>query len=78
MKRGVNVTVWRKLFEQYCRAVIAGQMLRVTGRLQRENQVIHVVSEEVEDISAMLDDLLRPDGPGEQMPLPLSRDTKTE
>ena len=52
-------------------------MLRVTGRLQRENQVIHVVSEEVEDISAMLDDLLRPDGLGEQMPLPLSRDTKT-
>lgn len=52
-------------------------MLRVTGRLRRENQVIHVVSEEVEDISAMLDDLLRPDGPGEQMPLPLSRDTKT-
>ncbi|WP_417524516.1 OB-fold nucleic acid binding domain-containing protein [Marinovum sp.] len=54
----VNVIVWRKLYERFRRAVIAGRMLRVTGRLQREAGVTHVIAEEVEDISAMLDSLL--------------------
>ncbi len=64
----VNVIVWRKLYEAFRRAVIAGRMLRVTGRLQRENEVTHVIAETIEDISAMLDDLLRPGGAGDRMP----------
>ncbi|MFP7673552.1 OB-fold nucleic acid binding domain-containing protein [Marivita sp. S0852] len=56
----VNIIVWRKLYERYRRAVIAGRMLRVTGRLQREGDVIHVVAEEIEDISSLLDQLLAP------------------
>lgn len=64
----VNIIVWRKLYEQFRRAVIAGRMLRITGRLQRENEVTHVIAEQVEDISPMLDDLLRPGGPGDVMP----------
>jgi hypothetical protein len=35
-------------------------MLRVTGRLQREAGVVHVVAEEIEDISPLLDRLLDP------------------
>lgn len=54
----VNVIVWRKLYERFRRAVIAGRMLRVTGRLQRENGVTHIIAERIEDISAMLDRLL--------------------
>lgn len=54
----VNVIVWRKMYERFRRAVIAGRMLRVTGQLQRENGVTHVVSELIEDISPMLDLLL--------------------
>lgn len=54
----VNIIVWRKLYEQFRRAVIAGRMLRVTGRLQRENGVTHVISEQIEDISPLLDRLL--------------------
>lgn len=56
----VNVIVWRSLYEQFRRAVIAGRLLRVTGRIQRENDVTHVIAEHVEDISPMLDDLLTP------------------
>lgn len=56
-----NVVVWAKVFEQYRRAVIAGRLLRVTGRLQREAGVTHVVAEHIEDISEMLDELLRED-----------------
>jgi DNA polymerase III alpha subunit len=56
-----NVVVWAKVFETYRRAVIAGRLLRVTGRLQREAGVTHVVAEHIEDISEMLDELLRED-----------------
>ncbi|SNS24366.1 OB-fold nucleic acid binding domain-containing protein [Tropicimonas sediminicola] len=55
-----NVVVWAKLYERYRRAVIAGRLLRVTGRLQREQTVVHVVAEQIEDISPMLDLLLTP------------------
>ncbi len=56
----VNVIVWRRLYERYRRAVIAGRLLRVTGRLQSEGDVIHVIAEVIEDISPMLDQLLAP------------------
>lgn len=56
-----NVVVWAKMFEQYRRAVISGRLLRVTGRLQRDSGVNHVVAERVEDISPMLDLLLHPE-----------------
>lgn len=54
----VNVIVWRKIYEAFRRAVIAGRLLRVTGRVQRGHGVTHVIAERVEDISAMLDLLL--------------------
>ncbi len=55
-----NVVVWAKVFEQFRRAVIAGRLLRVTGRLQREGGVVHLIAEHVEDISALLDRLVEP------------------
>ncbi|RVV98608.1 hypothetical protein EKE94_06755 [Mesobaculum littorinae] len=55
-----NVIVWRALYERFRRAVIAGRCLRVTGRLQRDGAVVHVIAEVIEDISPMLDELLRP------------------
>ena len=54
-----KVVVWRKKYEEYRRAVIAGRCLKITGRIQREGGVLHVVADVVEDISWMLDDLLR-------------------
>ncbi|PYG27778.1 OB-fold nucleic acid binding domain-containing protein [Pelagimonas varians] len=56
----VNVIVWRKIYEAFRRAVIAGRMLRVTGRIQRDNGVTHVIADTIEDISDMLDLLLDP------------------
>lgn len=55
----VNVVVWRKIYEQFRRAVISGRLLRVTGRMQRAHSVTHVIAEEIEDISGMLDVLVR-------------------
>jgi DNA polymerase III alpha subunit len=56
-----NVVVWAKVYERFRRAVIAGRLLRVTGRIQREQDVVHVVAEEIEDLSHLLDTLLSPD-----------------
>ena len=57
----VNVVVWRALYERFRRAVIASRLMRVTGRLQREHGVTHVVAERIEDISEMLDALISPE-----------------
>ena len=58
----VNVVVWRKIYEQFRRAVISGRLLRVTGRMQRAHSVTHVIAEEIEDISGMLDVLVQGEG----------------
>jgi DNA-directed RNA polymerase len=57
----VNVIVWRHIYETFRRAVIAGRMLRVTGRLQRAHSVTHVLAEKIEDLSPMLDALVAED-----------------
>ena len=57
----VNVIVWRNLFEQFRRAVISGRLLRITGRLERSAGVTHVLAEEIDDISALLDELMQPE-----------------
>jgi DNA polymerase III alpha subunit len=54
-----NVVVWQTIYQRFRRAVIAGRLLKVTGRVQRQAGVTHVVAEQVEDLSAMLDDLVR-------------------
>jgi len=75
-----NIVVWRSLYETYRRAVIAGRLLRVTGRIQRENGVVHVVAEVIEDISEMLDSLLQTHSehsPADPCTTGLSRDTQT-
>lgn len=58
-----NVIVWKSVYERFRRAIIAGRLLRVTGRVQRQGPVTHLVAETVEDISPMLDVLLSPDLP---------------
>ena len=58
-----NIVVWANVYERFRRAVIAGRCLRVTGKLQREGDVVHVVAERIEDISALLDQIVHADGP---------------
>ncbi|WP_299729767.1 OB-fold nucleic acid binding domain-containing protein [uncultured Tateyamaria sp.] len=69
----VNIIVWRHIYERFRRAVVAGRMLRVTGRMQRAHSVTHVLAEEIEDISPLLDQLLAEDT-GRQM----AAETRTE
>jgi DNA polymerase III alpha subunit len=67
-----NIVVWAKVFERYRRAVIAGRCLKVTGRVQREGMVIHLVAEVIEDISALLDEIVEV----ETLPGPAQAETR--
>lgn len=56
-----NVIVWPKTYERFRRAVISGRLLRVTGQLQREGSVHHLIAWQIEDLSPLLDKLGMPD-----------------
>jgi error-prone DNA polymerase len=49
-----NVIVWPKIFERYRPIVMGARLMRVTGRLQSEQGVIHVVAERLEDLTPLL------------------------
>jgi error-prone DNA polymerase len=49
-----NVVVWPGVYETFRRAVIGGRLLRVTGKVQREGAVTHLIAATVEDLSGDL------------------------
>jgi DNA polymerase III alpha subunit len=49
-----NIVVWPKAFEQYRPVVLGGRFITVTGKIQNESGVIHVVADTIEDRTAML------------------------
>ena len=56
-----NVIVWPKIFERERAKVLGGRFMAVTGRVQNEAGVVHVIAERVEDLTPMLG-LLSADG----------------
>lgn len=55
-----NVVVWKKVYETFRKAVIAGRLIQVTGRIERDGPVTHLIAERVEDMSHLLATLGRP------------------
>ncbi len=49
-----NVVVWPKLFERQRPEVIGARFVAVTGRVQNESGVIHLIAQRIEDLSADL------------------------
>jgi len=49
-----NIIVWPKVFERYRAQVIGARLIAVTGRLQNEQSVIHVVAERIHDLTPLL------------------------
>ena len=52
-----NVIVWPSMLKRYRPQVMQGRLLKITGKVQREGRVIHVVSERIEDWSWLFDSL---------------------
>ncbi len=40
-----NIVVWPKIYERYRRIVMSGRLLKVTGTLQREGIVVHLIAQ---------------------------------
>jgi error-prone DNA polymerase len=55
-----NVVVWPKIYEANRRSVMGARLLRITGYLQREGIVVHLIAQEVEDLSHKLSELGHP------------------
>ncbi len=49
-----NTIVWPKTFETFRPAVLGARLISVTGKLQNESGVIHVVADRIEDLSPLL------------------------
>lgn len=55
-----NIIVWPKVLKKFHRAVVTGRLLKVTGYLQREGIVVHLIAQQIEDVSPMLSKLGHP------------------
>lgn len=62
-----NVVVWPKTFERFRKEVMAGRLLHVKGKLQREGTVTHVIATHISDHSHLLDGLGYPEFAGERI-----------
>ena len=56
-----NVVVWPKLFERSRRVLLGSSMLAINGRIQREGEVVHLVAQQLFDLSADLSSLAERD-----------------
>jgi DNA polymerase III alpha subunit len=52
-----NLIVWPAILERFRRAALGATLLRCTGKLQREESVIHVVADRLEDMTPRLNTL---------------------
>ena len=57
-----NIVVWPKVFEQFRRTVLTARLIAIEGKLQREGLVVHVIAEQISDLTHLLNDLGREDG----------------
>ncbi|TIS44580.1 error-prone DNA polymerase [Mesorhizobium sp.] len=55
-----NVIIWRRVFDRFRSIVMGARFIRVTGKLQQESDVIHIVADRIEDLTPWLSVLLRP------------------
>jgi error-prone DNA polymerase len=78
-----NVVIWDRVYQAFRKAVVAGRLVRVTGKVEREGQVVHLIAEKVEDISDLLATLGRPvvidsnDGRADEGQRPVPRDGRS-
>ncbi|MDX1730387.1 MAG: OB-fold nucleic acid binding domain-containing protein, partial [Aurantimonas coralicida] len=49
-----NIIVWPKVFESHRALVLGARFVKVTGRMQSEHGVIHVVAQTIEDLTPLL------------------------
>ncbi|MER8867149.1 error-prone DNA polymerase [Mesorhizobium sp. M0751] len=61
-----NIIFWERTFDRFRPIVMGARLIRVTGKLQSESDVIHIVAEKVEDLTPWLSVLLEEAGPADE------------
>ena len=52
-----NIVIWPRVYERFRREVLAARFMGVSGRVQRDGEVIHVVADKIVDLSDLLTQL---------------------
>ncbi|MGH1418510.1 MAG: error-prone DNA polymerase [Hyphomicrobiaceae bacterium] len=68
-----NAVVWAKTLERYRREVMAARLILIHGRIQRHEDIIHVVSERLEDCTHLLALLMEQEMTLPDVKIPLAR-----
>ena len=55
----MNVVVWKTTLEKFRKEILAGRILLVKGKIEREKSVVHIVAGYIQDISHQLQDFKR-------------------
>ena len=58
-----NVIIWPRVFDRFRSVVMGARFIRVTGKLQHESDVIHIVADRIEDLTSWLSVLLHDAAP---------------
>ncbi len=64
-----NLIIWPAILERFRRAALGATLLRCTGKLQREESVIHVVADRLDDLTPRLNTLRERSGEAEPRPM---------
>lgn len=79
-----NIIIWHRQFDERFRPIVMGsKLIRVTGKLQCESGVIHIVAENMENLTSWLSDLseeatiLDPYGPTDEVKRGIHHDQRT-
>jgi error-prone DNA polymerase len=67
-KAVANVIVWKRDFKRLLPVIMSSKFVRVTGRLQSESNVVHIVAETIEDLTPWLSVLLEAAHPNSGTP----------
>ncbi|MDQ0330392.1 MULTISPECIES: error-prone DNA polymerase [Phyllobacteriaceae] len=57
-KTVANIIFWARTFDRYRPVIMGARFVRVTGKLQCESDVIHIVADKIEDLTPWLSSLL--------------------
>ena len=53
-----NIIIWPRVFDRFRSIVMGARFIRVSGKLQHESDVIHIVADRIEDLTPWLSALL--------------------
>lgn len=78
-----NIIIWHRKFERFRPIVMGSKFIRVSGKLQCESDVIHIVAEQMTDLTPWLADLseaatsIEPYGPTDEVKRGIDEDRRT-